>query len=702
MTSTTAEIQVRRGAAAAWTAANPVLADGEWGKESDTGKVKLGDGTTPWMAQPYVFPVDTSALATTTALASETSRAQAAEAQLAPLITGWLPVTGGTSSAATVGQDHTTAIQAYINGQAAANPLAQVTIDCPPRYYRVQNLLLPGNVKLRCYGTVFQYVDASLGPPTGPGNYVITCAGSYNQIDDAVVLGSGAAQPGVGGVWLKPANVNGGGNQRAYKTVLRGLRVNNLGHRGIFDQGVNTQIDGHSSLVENVLMGQAGAPYFLGAVELAGTDAMVSHGEFTPSVTVGNGNVLGSIPVPRAPTQFLQASVTTTNGSISLPLSNATITLTSTAFAAATGGAILIGGTLISYAGVSGSTLTGSTSGGSGTITTGTSVFAPIGFCAALVIGGASHYIDTTDAEIGDVSVACVPCMLATCQQTVTITTTPQNVLVDTTAHVNPSGGSLLVVNNTASNWAPTTLLYTGTSGGNTLTGVSVASSTVNLTTGQAILSAQLPSQIHTSKLRGDLSMTHGWIVGPGSGQMQGAEALRCAVTADNIYYGFYAPAGAGSNWDFEMPRADSTSVTNRFQYAIVDQNTSGSNYNRWTFPRPLNCRNGYFTGNTAGGWFTIADSPGVQLATGATPNVSDNTAFVDANGSAMTITNFTGGVNGQEITFLQGVNTSIANNANIVTKSGATIAPPGAGYAALRFKKMGYGVAPTPAWFQV
>ena len=44
------KIQVRRGTAAQWTSANPVLAAGEWGFETDTKKFKIGDGTTAWNA----------------------------------------------------------------------------------------------------------------------------------------------------------------------------------------------------------------------------------------------------------------------------------------------------------------------------------------------------------------------------------------------------------------------------------------------------------------------------------------------------------------------------------------------------------------------------------------------------------------------------------------------------------------------------
>lgn len=47
-------IQIRRGTAADWTAAAPTLAAGEWAMETDTGLLKIGDGTTVWASLPYV------------------------------------------------------------------------------------------------------------------------------------------------------------------------------------------------------------------------------------------------------------------------------------------------------------------------------------------------------------------------------------------------------------------------------------------------------------------------------------------------------------------------------------------------------------------------------------------------------------------------------------------------------------------------
>lgn len=47
------QIQVRRGTASQWTSANPTLAAGEWGFETDTTKVKIGNGSTAWNSLGY-------------------------------------------------------------------------------------------------------------------------------------------------------------------------------------------------------------------------------------------------------------------------------------------------------------------------------------------------------------------------------------------------------------------------------------------------------------------------------------------------------------------------------------------------------------------------------------------------------------------------------------------------------------------------
>lgn len=46
-------IQVRRDTAANWTSTNPTLAPGEMGFETDTGKLKIGTGSTAWTSLLY-------------------------------------------------------------------------------------------------------------------------------------------------------------------------------------------------------------------------------------------------------------------------------------------------------------------------------------------------------------------------------------------------------------------------------------------------------------------------------------------------------------------------------------------------------------------------------------------------------------------------------------------------------------------------
>ncbi len=63
------QIILRKGTATAWTSANPTLVAGEPGYETDTGKFKIGNGTSAWNSLPYAvgtIPVNLSDLADVT------------------------------------------------------------------------------------------------------------------------------------------------------------------------------------------------------------------------------------------------------------------------------------------------------------------------------------------------------------------------------------------------------------------------------------------------------------------------------------------------------------------------------------------------------------------------------------------------------------------------------------------------------------
>jgi hypothetical protein len=75
-------IQLRRGTAANWTATNPTLAVGEPGIETDTGKMKIGDGTTAWATLEYIDAGSVDHVADTTGAHAATAISYAGSAGL--------------------------------------------------------------------------------------------------------------------------------------------------------------------------------------------------------------------------------------------------------------------------------------------------------------------------------------------------------------------------------------------------------------------------------------------------------------------------------------------------------------------------------------------------------------------------------------------------------------------------------------------
>jgi hypothetical protein len=65
MTTQLAQIQLKRKTLAGWTADNPILLAGEAGWESDTNKMKVGDGATPYLGRPYLGLTDIFAIIST-------------------------------------------------------------------------------------------------------------------------------------------------------------------------------------------------------------------------------------------------------------------------------------------------------------------------------------------------------------------------------------------------------------------------------------------------------------------------------------------------------------------------------------------------------------------------------------------------------------------------------------------------------------
>lgn len=57
-----AKFKLRRGTAYEWAEKDPILDDGEPGVESDTSRLKIGNGMTPWSLLSYILPESDMAL----------------------------------------------------------------------------------------------------------------------------------------------------------------------------------------------------------------------------------------------------------------------------------------------------------------------------------------------------------------------------------------------------------------------------------------------------------------------------------------------------------------------------------------------------------------------------------------------------------------------------------------------------------------
>lgn len=124
----------RRGAAAAWTTANPILAAGEMGYETDTKKSKIGDGSTAWNSLSYSGG-GTPAAARAAIDASPTLGASRHSVTGKFHVDGYGALGDGTT-------DDTAAIQACVNAGLAAGGVVQFT---PGKTYKISSAILMGS-----------------------------------------------------------------------------------------------------------------------------------------------------------------------------------------------------------------------------------------------------------------------------------------------------------------------------------------------------------------------------------------------------------------------------------------------------------------------------------------------------------------------------------------------------------------------------
>lgn len=162
------KIQIRRGTAANWTSTDPTLSEGEVGFETDTGKIKIGNGSTAWTSLPYgaiipsVFTGHTSA---TTSVHGITDTSNLAYLD-SPNFTGTVVLPNTTS----VGDVSSTELS-YVNG--VSGPI-QTQLDAKlasataaTTYAPLANPTFTGNVGLPSTTTIGEISSTELGYVNG-------------------------------------------------------------------------------------------------------------------------------------------------------------------------------------------------------------------------------------------------------------------------------------------------------------------------------------------------------------------------------------------------------------------------------------------------------------------------------------------------------------------------------------------------------
>lgn len=186
-------LQIRRGTAAAWTTANPILAAAEAGYETDTNNLKYGDGVTAWNALDYFAPAgvidpDTTLLGNPiTAL--ELSRLSGVTSSVQTQING----KAATTHAHTIAD--VTSLQAALDAKAntahthtiADSTGLQAALDAKQDDFTAQaaNLVFAGPANGAAAAPTFRTLVTADIPSSAVGTEIVVTAAPYSAAGDA-------------------------------------------------------------------------------------------------------------------------------------------------------------------------------------------------------------------------------------------------------------------------------------------------------------------------------------------------------------------------------------------------------------------------------------------------------------------------------------------------------------------------------------
>ena len=164
-------IQLRRGTASSWTSADPILASGEVGIETDTNKIKIGDGSSNWTELDYFADVYSASAAIIAYIDSEIGGL----IDSAPALLDTL-----NELAAAIGDDPSF----FSNIRTTINSASATAYASASAYTNTQiNALTTTDIEegTRLYFTNQRALDATAGTIASASAYALSQANSYTN-----------------------------------------------------------------------------------------------------------------------------------------------------------------------------------------------------------------------------------------------------------------------------------------------------------------------------------------------------------------------------------------------------------------------------------------------------------------------------------------------------------------------------------------
>jgi len=200
-------------------------------------------------------------------------------------------------------------------------------------------------------------------------------------------------------------------------------------------------------------------------------------------------------------------------------------------------------------------------------------------------------------------------------------------------------------------------------------------------------------TQFKSNGCRGELCYGNGWLLAGGGGRITDASSLRNSLAGNALY----------DSWKVIGVNSCQYTVVNFFSegqasgakpnYGISDQSFNQSQYNVYIHPRTQSTNNGFVA--HGGASFIFASRPPLAVTGGGAVNFgAGHTNLKWANTTATSVTGIDNSVDGQRLLMRGDGFTTIANNTNIQTLSGAdTLLTSGTWYEFIR---------DTSKWYQI